>query len=141
MAVNVKVKEKVASASPVVTRVARDKKFQQHVRSAVASARTIYDELFGGGPVTEAGARKLVARLAQDPDLQNELRRVVAELRAAGKRAKEASKPSHTGRNALLLAGIVIGILYNPKTGPETRKWLKERLLGGEDTFEFETES
>src|SRR5580765_1516457 len=41
-------------------------------------------------------------------------------------------KRSHSGRNTtLLVAGIALGILFNPVTGPETRKWLKEMLGGG----------
>jgi len=135
------VKEKVATARPVVERVAKDQKFQKHVKSAYGSARTIYDELFSeAGLPDEAAARKVVARLTADPELQDELRNVFSELRSAGKRAKaKAAKPSHKTRNALLLTGIVVGILYNPKTGPDTRKWLRERVAGSQDTFEFET--
>jgi hypothetical protein len=135
-----KVTKKVASARPTVERVAKDKQFQKHVKGAYGSARTIYDDLFFQGAAPTAAQTKLVvARLAQDPELQEELRNVFTELRSAGKRAKKAAKPSHKSRNALLLAGITIGILYNPKTGPDTRKWLKEKVFGPEETFEFET--
>ena len=50
------VKEKVATARPVVERVAKDQKFQKHVKSAYGSARTIYDELF-----SEAGLENVTA--------------------------------------------------------------------------------
>jgi hypothetical protein len=134
------VRKRATKARPVVERVAKDKEFRKHVKSAYGSARTIYDELFQEGAApTEARARQVVARLAQDPELQEELRNVFGELRAAGKRAKRKAQPTHKGRNAMLLAGIVIGILYNPKTGPETRRWLKEKIFGPEETFEFET--
>jgi hypothetical protein len=33
----------------------------------------------------------------------------------------------------LLLAGITIGILFNPLTGPQTRKWIADKVLGGGD--------
>jgi hypothetical protein len=33
----------------------------------------------------------------------------------------------------LLIAGIALGILFNPVTGPETRKWVKDMIGGGED--------
>ena len=135
-----KVPARVAQARPVVERVAKDDKFKKHVKNAYGSARTIYDELFlEAQQPTAAGARAVVAKLAADPELQDELRNAIAELRKAGQRARKTTAPSHKARNSLLLAGIVIGILYNPKTGPETRRWLKERIFGQEETFEFET--
>ena len=134
-----KVKEVTATAKPAVRRLAKDKKFQKHAQKAYGSARTIYDDLFAEGPpATESAAKKVVARLAQDPELQTELRNVFHELQSAGKRAKMAAKPTHKKRNAMLMAGIVIGILYNPATGPDTRKWLKEKMFGPEETFEYE---
>jgi hypothetical protein len=135
-----KVTKKVASARPAVERVAKDKQFQKHVKSAYGSARTIYDDLFfAGAAPTTSQAKLVVARLAQDPELQEELRNVFTELRSAGKRARKTAKPTHKGRNALIMSGIIIGILYNPKTGPDTRRWLKEKVFGPEETFEFET--
>ena len=45
-------------------------------------------------------------------------------------------KKTHSGRNTtLLVAGIALGILFNPVTGPETRRWLKDMLSGGGDDF------
>jgi hypothetical protein len=42
----------------------------------------------------------------------------------------------------LLLTGIALGVLFNPVTGPDTRKWLKETLLGGSsDEFGYESSS
>jgi hypothetical protein len=67
-----KVKEVTATAKPTVQRLAKDKKFQDHAQSAYGSARTIYDELFSSvPPTTESAARRVVARLAQDPELQS----------------------------------------------------------------------
>ena len=130
---------KAAKAKPQVERVAKDEKFQKHVREAYGSARTIYDELFlEAAEPTGGKARQIAAKLASDPDLQDELRNAIHELRGASVRAKKAAKPSHKGRNTVLLSGILIGVLYNPKTGPETRKWLKEKVFGPEETFEFE---
>jgi hypothetical protein len=135
-----KVTQKVSTAKPVVERVAKDKQFQKHVKGAYGSARTIYDDLFvGAAAPTASQTKQIVARLAQDPELQEEMRNVFAELRSAGKRAKKTAKPSHKGRNAALMAGILVGVLYNPKTGPDTRRWLKEKVFGPEETFEFET--
>ncbi|MFN8186413.1 MAG: hypothetical protein U0R69_04990 [Gaiellales bacterium] len=134
-----KVKDAAATAKPIAKRLAKDEKFKKNVKNAYGAARTVYDDLFfEGAEPTAAQARKIVARLAQDPELQEELRSVYDELRSAGKRAKKVAKPTHKGRNTLILSGILIGILYNPKTGPDTRAWLKERIFGPDDTFEFE---
>jgi hypothetical protein len=29
------------------------------------------------------------------------------------------------------MAGIALGILFNPVTGPQTREWITDKLLGG----------
>ena len=118
-------------ARPYVDRIARDEELHDHVKNAYASARTIYDELLGS-----RGAQALATRVAQDKDMQSELRNAVSELRRAGERAQ--GKSSHSKRNfTLLLAGITLGVLFNPATGPETRKWLKEKVLGPEQPFEY----
>ena len=48
-------------------------------------------------------------------------------------RCKEKKKKSHKGRNAMLLAGLVAGALYNPWTGPQTREWLLDKIAGDDD--------
>lgn len=122
----------VDTARPYVERMARDEELHDHVKSAYESARRIYDELLGG-----RGATGLATKVARDKDLQDELRKAVEELRKAGERAQ--GKSSHTGRNVtLLLAGITLGVLFNPATGPETRKWLKDKVLGPEQPFEYQ---
>jgi hypothetical protein len=118
-------------ARPYVDRIARDDELHEHVKNAYASARSIYDELLGS-----RGAQALATRVAQDKDMQAELKRAVEELRKAGERVQ--GKESHTGRNLfILLTGITLGVLFNPATGPETRKWLKEKVLGPEQPFEY----
>ena len=37
----------------------------------------------------------------------------------------------------LLFAGIALGVLFNPVTGPATRKWLADAVFGGDD-FTYE---
>ena len=34
----------------------------------------------------------------------------------------------------LLLVGITLGVLFNPVTGPQTRKWISDRVFGGRTT-------
>ena len=48
-----------------------------------------------------------------------------------------ASRPTRKRNFTLLLAGITLGVLFNPATGPETRRWLKEKVLGPEQPFEY----
>ena len=118
-------------ARPYVDRIARDDELHEHVKNAYASARSIYDELLGN-----RGAQALATRVVGDKDMQAELKKAVEELRRAGERVQ--GKSSHSKRNfTLLLAGITLGVLFNPATGPETRKWLKEKVLGPEQPFEY----
>jgi hypothetical protein len=125
-----RIDEAVETARPYAERLARDDELHDHVKSAYASARRIYDEVIG-----PAGATGIAMRVARDKDLQDELRKVVEELREAGKHAR--GETSHTGRNmTLLLLGIAIGVLFNPMTGPETRKWVKDKVFGPEEPFE-----
>ena len=114
-------------------RLARDEDLHDHVKAAYASARKIYDELIG--PV---GATGIAMRVARDKDLQDELKNTIEELRKAGDRIQ--GKESHTGRNVtLLLTGIALGVLFNPLTGEDTRRWVREKIFGPEQPFEYQS--
>jgi hypothetical protein len=129
-----KVADAAESVKPYVDRVLRDEKFRDDVKSALDSARTLYSELIGG-----RGVVPVATRLATDKDIQDELRSAIADLKSATSRVQ--GKADHTGRNSvLLLFGIAIGVLFNPVTGPQTRKYLSDRLFG-EDEFDYETTS
>jgi hypothetical protein len=129
-----KVTGAVDTARPYVERLARDEELHDHVKKAYESARRIYDELLG-----DRGTTGLALKVARDKDLQDQLRKTVQELREAGRHAQ--GKESHTSRNVtLLLAGIALGVLFNPATGPDTRRWLKEKVLGPEQP-EYQSES
>ena len=66
--------------------------------------------------------------------MRDKLRDAIDDLRSAADRlqGRKSQSKSHTG---LLVAGIALGILFNPVTGPETRRWLKDMLSGGGDDF------
>ena len=38
----------------------------------------------------------------------------------------------------LLIAGIALGILFNPMTGADTRRWVRERIFGESDEFGYQ---
>jgi hypothetical protein len=69
------------------------------------------------------------------------VRVALAELREAAMHLQGSRKKSHGGRNFVLLVGLIVGLLYNPFTGPETRAWLKDKLFGSDDEFGFDDQS
>ena len=101
-----KVYDAADNVKPYVQRALHDEKLREDVLSAFATAKELYTEL----------------------------RDAIDDLRSAADRlqGRKAQSKSHTG---LLVAGIALGILFNPVTGPETRRWLKDMLTGGGDDF------
>src|SRR5881227_965398 len=119
-----KAKDRVADVKPYVQRAIQDEELRDNLRSAFATARGVYDELIGGRGVT-----RVASKVASDKEIQDQLRSAIEDLRSAANRIQ--GKEEHKGRNSsLLLAGIVLGILFNPMTGPETRRWLKDKIFG-----------
>ncbi len=128
-----RVTDAVETARPYAERIANDEEFREHVKNAYESARRIYDELIG--PV---GATGIAMRVARDKDIQEEMKRTVDELREASRRAR--GEESHTARNmTLLMVGLALGALFNPMTGPDTRRWVREKIFGPEEPFEFQS--
>jgi hypothetical protein len=117
-----------------VQRAISDEDLRDNVKAAFQTAREIYDELIGNRSVTT-----VATRVATDKEIQEKLKDAVDELRTAANRVQ--GKKEHSGRNAtLLIAGIALGILFNPVTGPATRKWLADTVFGGDD-FTYENSS
>jgi hypothetical protein len=132
-------KDKVAgvagTAKPYVERALRDEELREHVKQAYTAARDIYDEL-----VRPRGVTGVASRVAGDHEIQDNLRTAIGELRQAASRLQGRRESHGGGRKLLLLVGIVVGLLFNPVTGPETRRWLKDTLFGGGDDFGFGTD-
>ena len=117
------------TAKPYIDRALRDEEFRDNLRTAFAAARAIYE-----GLGSQRGLTAIASRAATDEDVHSNLRRAIAELRMAADRLQareQEERKSHTLRNlALLFTGVVIGVMFNPFTGPETRRWVKGRVFG-----------
>ena len=126
-----KVRNVADSAKPYVDRALTDEELRANVKNAFTAAREIYNELVG-----RRGVTGLATRVAADKEIQDNLRTAIDELRSAANRLQ--GREEHKSRNAmLLLTGIALGILFNPVTGPETRRLLREKLFGGGSGDEF----
>ncbi|MGD0712656.1 MAG: hypothetical protein ABSB24_00510 [Gaiellaceae bacterium] len=127
-----KVTDAAGNVKPYVERALTDPELRESVRSAYQSARSIYDELLGN-----RGVAGIATRVATDKDIQDELRSAVSDLRRAADRVQ--GKEERPARNSgLLLIGLALAILFNPFTGPQTRKWLSDRLFGGGGDFTYQ---
>ena len=128
-------RDKASDARPYIERAFKDEKVREDVKSAIATARDIYDELLGGRAFGAAAAR-----VVTDKDIQQQLRDAIDDLRDAADRVQD--KKSHSKRNTtLLLTGITLGLLFNPVTGPATRRWLQNKDFGEGEEFEYRQEN
>jgi hypothetical protein len=128
-------KTNVSDVKPYVERAIKDEEFRENLKNAFVAARDVYDELMG-----PRGVSGKAARVAADKDMRDNLRSAIEELRNAADRIQHG--PTHKGRNLLFVTGVALGILlFNPLTGSDTRKWLKESVLGEEDDFGYQGNS
>jgi hypothetical protein len=130
-----KTKDRVSDVKPYVERAIKDEEFRDNLKSAFVAARDVYDELMG-----PRGVSGKAVRVASDKDMRENLRSAIEDLRSAADRIQHG--PSHKGRNTLLITGIALGILlFNPMTGADTRRWLKDSVFGSDDEFGYQGNS
>ena len=128
-------RDKAIDARPYIERAFKDEKVREDVKSAIATARDIYDQLLGGRAFGAAAAK-----VVTDKDIQQQLRAAIEDLRDAADRVQD--KKSHGARNTtLLLTGITLGVLFNPVTGPGARRWLQSKVFGEGEEFEYRQEN
>jgi hypothetical protein len=127
-----KARDRASDMRPYLERALTDEQVREDVKSAISTAREIYEQVLGGrGQLTAAAAR-----VATDKDIQDNLRDAIDDLRDAADRIQGRS--SHGARNTtLLITGIALGILFNPVTGPGTRRWLQDKVFGEGEEFEY----
>jgi hypothetical protein len=123
-----KVQDTADNLRPYVERAITDEKIRGEVLRAFNTARDIYSDLMGDKekPV------KLASRVATDDDIRDKLREAIEDLQRASARL-QGKKERHAKGKTLLVAGIALGILFNPITGPETRRFIKDMLSAGGD--------
>jgi len=128
-------RDKASDARPYIERAFKDEKVREDVKNAIATARDVYDQLLGGRAFTAAAAK-----VVTDKDIQQQLRDAIDDLRDAAERVQ--NKKSHSTRNTtLLLTGITLGLLFNPVTGPATRRWVQNKIFGEGEEFEYRQEN
>ena len=124
--------DRASDVKPYIERALKDERVREDVKSAILTAREIYSQLMSGRNQLTTAA----ARVATDEEIQESFRDAIEDLRSAADRIQ--GKTSHSARNAtLLMTGIVLGILFNPVTGPGTRRWLQDRIFGEGEEFEY----
>src|SRR6516162_1360678 len=97
---------KADTVRPYVERAMTDENLRRDVLRAFAIARGLYGEL------------------ARDRD-------AIEDLRSASERLQGKRQRSGIRGSTLLVTGIALGILFNPVTGPETRRFIKDMFSGG----------
>ena len=130
-----KARDRIEDAKPYVKRAIQDEELRDNLRSAFATARDVYDEL-----IANRGVTGVATKVASDKEIQDQLRSAIDDLRSAANRIQ--GNEAHKARNStLLLAGIALWILFNPLTGPETRRWLKDKIFGEDEEFGYGSSS
>jgi hypothetical protein len=124
---------------PYIERAMTDEKLRAEVMRAFGTARELYGELLSGKdkPI------KLASRVATDDEVRDKVREAIEDLRDASERiqGKKVSERSSGRGSKLLIAAIALGILFNPVTGAETRRFIKDLFSSGDGDDDTQTNS
>jgi hypothetical protein len=118
---------KADTMRPYVERAMSDENLRRDVLRAFAIARGLYGELARDRdkPIT------IASRVATDDEIRDKLRDAIEDLRRAAERLQGKKQRWGIRGSTLLVTGITLGILFNPVTGPETRRFIKDMFSGG----------
>jgi hypothetical protein len=107
-----------------------DERLRDDLLRAFGTARELFGELVDerSRPVT------LASRVATDEDIRAKIAEAIDDLRRAGERLQGKRERTGGRAGAILVAGIALGILFNPVTGPETRRFIRELLSSDDDS-------
>ena len=114
---------------PYVERAMNDEKLRAEILRAAATARALYVDL-----LSDRDKPMVVAsRVATDDDVRDKLRDAIEDLRSASERLQGRRERSSHRASTLIVAGIALGILFNPVTGAETRRFIRDLISGGSE--------
>jgi hypothetical protein len=116
---------------PFVERALRDDDVHDSVLRAWNAARSVYGELSGEDPLSVA------TKLSSRDRVRDDLDTTVQSLSEALVRMSGQRKHRSPGWGLFLVFGIVAFALFNPATGPSTRKWVRDHLFGSEEEFDY----
>ena len=114
---------------PYVERAMNDEKLRAEILRAAATARALYVDLLSDRDKPMV----LASRVATDDDVRDKLRDAIEDLRSASERLQGRRERSSHRASTLIVAGIALGILFNPVTGAETRRFIRDLISGGSE--------
>jgi len=114
---------------PYFERAMNDEKLRAEVLRAAATARALYADLVSDRDKPMV----LASRVATDDDVRDKLRDAIEDLRSASERLQGKRERASHRASTLIVAGIALGILFNPVTGAETRRFIRDLISGGSE--------
>lgn len=118
---------------PYVTRALHDDEIRTNVLRAWNAARKVYGELGGEGPLGAA------SKLSGKDSVREDLDTTVQSLSEAIVRMSGNQPKRRSGWGFFFFLTTIIVVLFNPATGADTRRWLKDHLIGSEEEFDYTT--